>query len=715
MQTSNYSIADLVGGLSAVFLFIPVLMAPGYVVGWAFNCFGFRTLTAPWRFQASIPLSVAVCPILTYWLGSLLSWMAVWVFYSLLLCVWLALLAGAFGHEKPGGWFAALKTVPRITWIIAATWCTVALLSLVDIQIGDRLYYSVTAYDYSIRTAVTDAITRTGARPSNPLYFVGGPAPLRYHYFWFLLCSAIDRMGGQTVDARQAIFGSAVWGGWALIASVPLYLRFLCGWAGAALQRRAVLAIAFFAITGLDILPTAILWFHGLVHADMEWWNMEVTSWWGSALWVPHHVAALVAGLTGFLVLWHSASQGLIRSRIGGSLFAGLAFASMLGSSIDVAFVFAVFLGLWTVVAWVKRDRSQARMLAWAGVVAAALAIPYLESLTGLGAGGPFVKFTIRSFSPLDAWAGARHLSLVSIGLLRLFFLPLNYFLELGFFLVVGVAQLVYLRERRTLARWDLAMLLLALVSVLMCTFLRSGVVADNDLGMRGFLPAQFVLLLWAADLFSRRGEEAKSQRKPFHRWWLRSAIWAPVLFLGLAGTIYEMGILRLYGIMADAGVCAPGLFSPDPQLGRRTYALRNTYEELKRQLPQAGVVQNNPDWGYYDFTYGNYANRQTAMYDRQCGAQFGGDPKACQYWFPSMAGVFGRPEEISAGGVESLCNRLGIGALVLKDVDPAWRDHRSWAWQMQPAISTVYTRVYLFPRNSKYYSRRRFNGYTEP
>jgi hypothetical protein len=37
----------------------------------------------------------------------------------------------------------------------------------------------------------------------------------------------------------------------------------------------------------------------------IEWWNPEqVTAWFTAALWVPHHVAALIACLMGFLLLW---------------------------------------------------------------------------------------------------------------------------------------------------------------------------------------------------------------------------------------------------------------------------------------------------------------------------------------------------------------------------------------------------------------------------
>ena len=702
MLASHYMLSDLMGALCAVFLFVLLLLIPGYVIGWIFNCFGFRTLAAPWRFLAGIPLSVALCPIVTYWLGSLFSWPAVWGFYAFLWVAWLTLLGGGWGHERPSSWVAAIARVPRVSWAIAATWFAVALFSLIDLQIGHRLYYSVVAYDYSVRTAITEAITRTGVRPANPFYFLAGPTLLRYHYFWFLACSLVERMGGQLVDARQAMIGSTVWSGWALMAIIPLYLRFLFGWTGTSLRRRSALAIGLFAVTGLDLLPTIFFAMKGIVYEHMEWWNPhEITSWWGTALWVPHHMAALVTGLTAFLLIWHSSSQITVQRRISGALLAGIALATLVGTSIYVAFVFAIFLAIWTLVTWFKGDRSQTLMLIGAGLFTVALVVPYLKSLSGPATGGSFILPTVRHFRLVDDWARAGHWSMEKTALFRLVFLPLTYFLELGFFLVIGAAYLGRLWKQRLFPPSAVAMMLLAATSIFLCTFLRSGVITNNDLGMRGFLPAQFVLLIWAADLFGERGEQAQSQRRSFHGWWLRSAIWAPVIFLGLAGTAYEMGILRFDGILADRGIVGSS-FSPDRQLGRRTYALRVAYNELKRRLPVNGVVENNPQADYSDLFYGLYADRQTAAYGPSCGAEFGGNPKVCASIYPSIASVFIDRQGLNAEQVEALCAHIGIDAIVLKDLDVVWQDRRSWAWQLHPAISTDYARVYLFAHTRK-------------
>src|SRR5438309_12096557 len=107
----------------------------------------------------------------------------------------------------------------------------------------------------------------------------------------------------------------------------------------------------------------------------------------------------------------------------------------------------------------------------------------------------------------MQLWHVTRNLWGKRLYLARFLLLPMNYFLELGFFFVAGIAYLYNLVKRRAPSRAELALVLLAAVSIFLCTFFRSGVITNNDLGWRGFLPAQFALLLWAGDLFSRQQE----------------------------------------------------------------------------------------------------------------------------------------------------------------------------------------------------------------
>ncbi|MCU1234717.1 MAG: hypothetical protein JWP63_2684, partial [Candidatus Solibacter sp.] len=120
------------------------------------------------------------------------------------------------------------------------------------------------------------------------------------------------------------------------------------------------------------------------------------------------------------------------------------------------------------------------------------------------------------------------------------------------FFLIARYKWRQHRASGEPLSRGDLASAIMLKISILVCTFMRFSVIGCNDLGWRGMLIAEFVLLLWAADLFA----------------------------LGFAGTVYDLAIVRLYPVLADRGVVPPlDWMSPDREFGRRTYAERAAYQ----------------------------------------------------------------------------------------------------------------------------------------
>src|SRR5205085_1358213 len=132
---------------------------------------------------------------------------------------------------------------------------------------------------------------------------------------------------------------------------------------------------------------------------------------------------------------------------------------------------------------------------------------PYIFELLGghsnqSAGGGPFLQFTIRSFLITDTLISSSHPAqrwVMPVGSVLL--LPLNYFMELGFFFLIGLFQWRrMLASRNFFGHRELCGFMMAATSVILCTFLRSGVIAINDLGTRGFLVAQFVLLIWGTE-----------------------------------------------------------------------------------------------------------------------------------------------------------------------------------------------------------------------
>ena len=124
--------------------------------------------------------------------------------------------------------------------------------SLIDIQLGDRLYFSPTIHDYSVRGPITAAISREGVLPLNPFFFPGRAVPLRYHYFWYILCGAVQNIAGAAIAPRHALIAGTVWCGLALMAIVPLYLRFFDPKGPEGIRRRSLIGVALLGVTGLD-------------------------------------------------------------------------------------------------------------------------------------------------------------------------------------------------------------------------------------------------------------------------------------------------------------------------------------------------------------------------------------------------------------------------------------------------------------------------------
>lgn len=674
----------------AIGLFPFFILLPGYAIAWLADVFEFRRRTAAFRLAFAVPLSIAVCPIVTFLLGRLCGMDAVWVFYGAAACLFLvAVLRPPRRFRLSGEW--------RIMAAVLGIWLVVALGSLIDIQLRDRLYYPTSALDNSVRAAFTHSISSAGIPPQTPLFFPGQPVLLRYHYFWFMMCSLVERAGHGAVSARQALIGGTFWGGAGLMALLALFLRLVFPGDPARLRRRILAAFLLLGITGLDIVPTAFLL---LLHArgalpfvlpSVEWWNEHVDWFVYTTLWAPHALASMIACFMAFLLLGKAPSAAGRRGVACYSILAGIALASSIGTSIYVAFAFAVFLVVWTAVTAARQWYRETAALLTAGATCALAALPYLLDLrvpaAGAFAGGAPLQFTVRAFSLAALVPGWRGMSQTwRLLLVNLPLVPLNYLLEFGFFFLVGVIEWRRLRRGgRPLTREQLAGATMIATSGLICTFLRSSVIGCNDLGWRGFLVAQFVLLLWGADLLARG----------LHLDFVSAAerrLLAMFLVLGAAGTIYDLALTRVYPILADRGVVPPlDWMSPDRQFGKRTYAARAAYEWAQSATADTAAIQFNPKVTFQETTAMLYADRRTLAADPTCNTSFGGDEKRC-------APIVARLNQLYTAAVsdtDGVCESLPVDLVIAKDTDPAWRDRRSWVWREEPVFSSHYIRVF--------------------
>jgi hypothetical protein len=679
MPNYAFTLWDCAGILLAALAYFPLVFVPGYVLGWAGNLLGFRRLPLAWRILAACPLSIAFTPILVYW-----SRAHVWPVLVPLWLAGIALALGAFGHESPRRWIRSRTGIPALVWVLIALWIALCLFALADIKVGDRLYLSAVIFDHTLRTAVTDAITRTGVPPANPYFALGGHALLRYHYFWMMMGSVADGLSGGRAGPRNTVSGGVIWAGIALACMIPLYLRFFEGTKPEDIRRRSFLGLSLFAVTGVDVLAAFARWARTrTVDSNMEGWNEMIASWSCSIFWEPHYIAGLVACLVGFLLIWYSAQHcEKATDRQIHALFAGVAFGSAVGCSVYITIAFAGSLVVWGAFTLWKGWYRHLGGLVIAGLLGAALALPYLHEMSGPGGGGSLLVFSVRNFGPLSSPIARFHIhSGLVIAAMRLAVLPLNYFMELGFFFVVGVIQLRNFRRRGKLLPYEIASLCLVGTVVVLCTFLRSGTISNNDFGWRGFLIAQFILLLWGIRVLE----------SPRPRWGTATTAF---LVLGVTSTVYQFAITRAYYPLADAGwIKRDPLMYDHDEVGKRAYASRAVYEELRPAIAVRSVVQNNPAEVPYDHFYGLFANRQSADGAVFCGTEFGGDVKTCNIANPEIASLFSAGMA-KASAADAICDHWGIDVLIVKDVDPVWEDRSSWIWKRKPIVSNPLARA---------------------
>jgi len=662
-------LADLFASCLAFVLFSCLTILPGYTLGWLLNALRFRQRELTFRFAISVPLSIALGPLISYFVGRRISLEAAGAVYLLLSIAAVPLIIGAWRR-------CALKM--RL-WVLGA-WCLLALLALCDLQIGHRLYFSVIGFDYAVRTAFVSSISTFGLPARNPFFYPNHPVGLRYHYFWLIQSALIQKVAGRWIDARQAFIGGTMWCGIGLISTIALYLRFF---KIRSAKNVFVLAVGLLTVTGLDIIPGLFFFtlvklkLIGMLPPSMEWWNEQVDGWVYTMLWEPHYVAGLIAGLFGFLVI--SQARGARSQLALSGALAGLAFATSVGAAIYIAFVFAIFLFVWSAVVLLKRWRQEFFVLAIAGITATLFSLPFLAGLRGPGAGGAFLHFTVRTFFVIDVLGKMLHFAQPwQWTIAYLLALPLNYFIELGFFFAVGILEWRRLRGLSFVPRHDLSLAIMALVSITVCTFLRSGVITNNDLGWRGFLLAQFVFLIRGAQLCPT----FKSKRV------------IVLAALGLAGTLYDQSLLRFFAPLQDAKFLPKiGWLGSDEKLGERTYANREAYEWLREHSAATALIQQNPVPVTQDTFYGLYSNRNTLAADTGCVTTFGGDPNACTPLQQILQPLFSSHPPTDS--FEAACSKTAMVFVIARDTDAAWSREGTWVWSRTPIFANRFVRIF--------------------
>ncbi|MDR3762542.1 MAG: hypothetical protein P4M01_00450 [Acidobacteriota bacterium] len=688
----GYTLVDLQATLEAALLYCLFLLPPGFLLGYAANALGFRSRSAEERALISLVLSLSIVPVAAELLARASS-LAVAVAIFLLAA---AVAAGLIIREFLRAGLRP-RRIARTTWLalgLMGVWTLLGLFALVDWQTGNRLYLTYATYDHSIRVMMVDAVVRTGVPPHNPLYGVGSAPVLRYYYFWYVLCALPVKLAH--VAARGSFNASVLWCGYALAALVPLYLKYFSE-ERKKLRVQSVVGIALLFVTGLDVLPYTWLTHRlGAIWGDTEWWDQnQVASWIGSMVWVPNHLASLIACLTGFLLLHNLAEESQWKERFGAVLLAGACFASAFGLSIYVTFVFAVFLVIWTVVLRMQQHAAQSYSFAAAGIASLVFSLPYLGDLrtpSRLGA-----RFAFLSFRDTPLYAKWLYLQGVRdeavLHLVKYPGLALTYFVEFGvFFLVACLTLRAQSRRGWKLNTRQAAGWVMLGINLLLVTFVASDATNSNDLGFRGILVTQWILLVWAAPFVASLVDKEIPQLPAL--WKLALVV---TLFLGLASTFIQVGILRAFGPVIDAGLCRrlsdDSFLGPTP-IGENTLTFRQSVEKLQTLIPASAVVQYNPEGEYVHLIH-LFSNRQAVAGDNLCGSSFGGDYDKCKEALQWINPLYRSQYAAREWNVDEVCDRLGINVLLATNTDAVWNDELSWARKRQPIVDTASLRAF--------------------
>ncbi len=713
----NFMLQDALGSLAAVLAFAVVLFAPGYLIAYATDLFGFRRMLFPDRSLWALACSFSVAPIAAYLLGRGAGLSGVcWFFLASAIGVLVLFLRRNGRAAWPG-------PDRRTTALLVCGWTAFALLMLTDVQVGQKLYFSVVMADGSYRVAFTDAVLRTGIPPANPLYFAGTPAAMRYYYFWYILCAAVAKLAH--VSARQAFFASSVWAGFGLLATVRLYATHFFRWG----RRQRWIALGLLLVSGADLVPAlgqAIL--QPSLNGDTEWWSVDpIDAWPDSLLWVPHHAASVLCCLLAFLFLWRAADSEQGEFPLGPErgrdarwpvLLAAAALASAFGLSVYVAFGFALLMLAWLVRLLVLRHPERWvwwRRAAVAGLLGAAMLAPYLHELAvgsalvsgGTGRGGagqtatgpPTHLFELSVRRMIDsglltglpvfaAWNRTHPVLLdqaIRLGLL----LP-GLAMELGLYGAVLVLVLWKGRRKRqespqlALSPAHSAALFFTVSGLLLTMFLSSSVITNNDFGYRAVLLPQFFLLLLTAEVLGAFHRPAEAAALHLTAGWRR--LLGVLLALGIAGSLYWAFLLRAW-LPIEAHHPQSG-FSSSPE---DEFQIREAFDVLNRVAPPEAVVAFRPidptpdrhqqvmmPNEFYQRTLVMDTGRQILNAEGKCAVHFGGDPKPCPAIQKATAQLYATPAP-SALSAREYCQRFGVQYLVISAWDPDWGTAAGW------------------------------------
>lgn len=658
-----FTLQDLAGLLAAVALAVPVLVLPGAFLARTTGLLDFDIRGAGQRLFIAVLVGVAVVPLVA-------SLVARFAGLTIALVVVLVLAAAgvAVARER------LMPAWSGRTFAMIAAAVGVLALSVVDLAAGGRLYPSLLMIDLVKHAAFTRAIVETGVTPpADPFFLRTGAAS--YYYFFYTPAALIERLGHGVIDSRMAFAGLIPWVALATVGLGDLVYE-KAGLARRAVERRVPLLLILMSTAGFQLVFVVMFWLKGETWREQSGWlNDMVASFLTSVIWVPHHVAAFLAAWVGLLAIVEATERRERARKLCGIALAGAAFASTAGLSIWVAIGGIATVGAWFFLSLSERRWDRVWNIVASGIVALVLILPHLIDLgTNRDFGAFPIEFRVRFFALADAVSGA-------IGggqsLVRLVMLPLNYFWEAA--LLFAGAAVFWLRNRpAAVHRSEVARLLTisAVVSIFIGSFFAAAI-ANNDLGWRVLLFAQFSAVLWSAHVLWPFWQRTGGRFAPVAQFRFVPRPMVALMALGLLGGVHDVAMLRAH-VLVNQG--HPAGHRHDAAV---MFDERSAYGWLAAMQRHDTVVQHNPDV-VRAFGFGLYGRQRTAVSDLHQAVLFGAAPGAVADRLDGIVPVFAGG--LSAEAVKRQLAVAGVDAVIVTSRDGAWKAHAAWVFA-SPAL----------------------------
>jgi hypothetical protein len=292
-----------------------------------------------------------------------------------------------------------------------------------------------------------------------------------------------------------------------------------------------------------------------------------------------------------------------------------------------------------------------------------------------------------------------RHLGLlhprIADALARLVLLVPGYAIELGFYFIVLLIFLIPAwRGRSRLTQAQRTLVVFAVATLPVTSFLRSAILNVNDFGMHSALFLQIPLVLLASELAvswhlekRERGSAALHSGLPRStpHWLLHLA--SLTIVFGVASTAYKAFNMRFTLPIIEANLPAARNWQV-PELSRKAYIAHEGYAALNAAIPRDAIVQfnpasTNPWWESADFL-GVHHQIVTASDQLWCGSELGGDPSGCPAIIAAVQSLYNGASPAEA---RSVCGQFGMQYLVAYAYDPAWKNPQSWVWTLPTVV----------------------------